>query len=106
MGRGVKRENEQNSLPSPKSSPTTKKTKRLPEDDDARFEGKPIPAEEARERWPERYRSKRNVKLIATSSESNGVKSDEKEILQARSHYTQAVVDGCLFNLFDDAYVK
>lgn len=30
----------------------------------------------------------------------------ENEVLQAKSHYTQAVVDGCSFNLYDYAHVK
>ncbi|KAI8031049.1 DNA (cytosine-5)-methyltransferase 1 [Camellia lanceoleosa] len=55
MGRGVKRESEQN-IPSPSKS--SKKTKKSPDDDDVRFAGKPFPAEEARERWPESYQSK------------------------------------------------
>ncbi|KAF8393930.1 hypothetical protein HHK36_020132 [Tetracentron sinense] len=31
---------------------------------------------------------------------------DEVEVLQARCHYSQAEVDGCIFNLNGDAYVK
>ncbi|KAF8393923.1 hypothetical protein HHK36_020125 [Tetracentron sinense] len=31
---------------------------------------------------------------------------EEVEVLQARCHYSQAEVDGCIFNLNDDAYVK
>lgn len=30
----------------------------------------------------------------------------EKEIIQAKCHYTKAIVDGISFDLFDDAYVK
>ncbi|CAL5363933.1 unnamed protein product [Camellia sinensis] len=85
----------------------SKSSKKSPDDDDVRFAGKPFPAEEARERWPERYQSKkRKVKLGASSSESNDVESDEKEVTQARCHYTRAVVDGCVFNLYDDAFIK
>ncbi|KAF5961078.1 hypothetical protein HYC85_002287, partial [Camellia sinensis] len=36
----------------------SKSSKKSPDDDDVRFAGKPFPAEEARERWPERYQSK------------------------------------------------
>ncbi|CAL5324558.1 unnamed protein product [Camellia sinensis] len=85
----------------------SKSSKKSPDDDDVRFAGKPFPAEEARERWPERYQSKkRKVKLGASSSESNDVESNEKEVMQARCHYTRAVVDGCVFNLYDDAFIK
>ncbi|KAG5067697.1 hypothetical protein JHK85_000074 [Glycine max] len=54
----------------------------------ARFVGEPVPDEEARRRWP-----KRN--------------DEDEEIQQARRHYTQAEVDGCmLYKLYDDAHVK
>ena len=32
--------------------------------------------------------------------------SEEEEVLQAKAHYRQALVDGVVFNLNDDAYVK
>lgn len=32
--------------------------------------------------------------------------SIQEEVLQARCHYSQAVIDGCIFKLYDDAYVK
>ncbi|GJU07451.1 putative DNA (cytosine-5)-methyltransferase CMT1 [Tanacetum coccineum] len=71
------------------------------EDEDVRFVGKPVPADEARARWPHRYETKARVKLIpATNTE------DEKEIYQARCHYTKAVVDGVKFELNECAYVK
>jgi len=35
-----------------------------------------------------------------------GSKSEEKEVLQARCHYTQAMIDGSIYNLNDDAYVQ
>lgn len=31
---------------------------------------------------------------------------EEEDVLQAKSHYTQAMVDGVLYKLGDDAYVK
>ncbi|XP_075503916.1 DNA (cytosine-5)-methyltransferase CMT3-like [Primulina tabacum] len=52
------------------------------------FLGQPVPKEEARRRWPQRYRK------------------DEKEITQAKNHFLQAEVDGKVFDLGDDAYVK
>ncbi|KZV43016.1 DNA (cytosine-5)-methyltransferase CMT3 [Dorcoceras hygrometricum] len=54
----------------------------------SRFLGEPVPKEEARRRWPERYQK------------------DEKEVTQARFHFLQAEVDGKVYNLGDDAYVK
>ncbi|KAL5789097.1 hypothetical protein ACOSQ2_003985 [Xanthoceras sorbifolium] len=31
---------------------------------------------------------------------------EEEEVLQAKCHYTKAMVDGCVYNLGDNAYVK
>ncbi|XP_058182294.1 DNA (cytosine-5)-methyltransferase CMT1-like [Rhododendron vialii] len=61
-----------------------------PQEPDDRFAGKPVPADESRERWPSRY----------------GADSSVNKVLQAKSHYTQAVVDGCIFNLYDYVHVK
>ncbi|KAI3450870.1 hypothetical protein Pfo_007535 [Paulownia fortunei] len=54
----------------------------------ARFLGEPIIDEEARKRWPHRYQK------------------NQPEIIQARRHFVQAEVDGQVFFLEDDAYVK
>ncbi|KAJ1403876.1 S-adenosyl-L-methionine-dependent methyltransferase [Sesbania bispinosa] len=70
---------------------------------DASFFGKPVPATEARAKWPHRYSSKVEKK---GSGGSSNVGTSENEILQAKSHYHQAKVDGVLYKLFDDAYVK
>ncbi|KAG5533803.1 hypothetical protein RHGRI_027858 [Rhododendron griersonianum] len=61
----------------------------LPREPDDRFAGKPVPADESKARWPTRY----------------GADSSVNQVLQAKSHYTQAVVDGCMFNLYDYAHV-
>ncbi|TKY44565.1 DNA (cytosine-5)-methyltransferase CMT3 [Spatholobus suberectus] len=69
----------------------------------ARFVGEPVPDEEARRRWPKRYQEKE--KKQSTGSKSN--RNEDEEIYQARRHYTQAEVDGCmLYKLYDDAHVK
>ncbi|KVH90626.1 Bromo adjacent homology (BAH) domain-containing protein [Cynara cardunculus var. scolymus] len=114
MAKRVKRDLKQSeeaidsSVPSSdsKSSPPSKKSKTSPAaaaaDDDARFIGKPVPADQARAKWPHRYESKNKVKVIASS---NG-ELDGKEIIQAKCHYTKAVVDGIAFDLNDDAFVK
>ncbi|KAI3523188.1 hypothetical protein L1887_01246 [Cichorium endivia] len=88
-----------------KQSSRSKKSKTSPAaaaDEDTRFIGKPVPADEARKRWPHRYESKNRVKVIASS---NG-ELDENVIIQAKCHYTKAVIDGVTFDLYDDAFVK
>ncbi|XP_061345031.1 DNA (cytosine-5)-methyltransferase CMT3 [Gastrolobium bilobum] len=67
------------------------------------FVGDPVPDEDARLRWPQRYKDEKKQKSAGAKSNS----SDDEEILQARCHYTQAEVDGCtLYKLYDDAHVK
>ncbi|CAI9289781.1 unnamed protein product [Lactuca saligna] len=95
------------SVPSSDSKPSScskkpKTTRVAAADDDTRFIGKPVPADQAREKWPHRYESKSRVKAIAPS---NG-EADGKEIIQAKCHYTKAVIDGVTFDLYDDAFVK
>ncbi|KAL2540844.1 DNA (cytosine-5)-methyltransferase CMT3 [Abeliophyllum distichum] len=52
-----------------------------------RFLGEPVADEEARQRWPHRYKA-------------------SLEVIRAKRHFTQAEVDGQLFNMEDEAYVK
>ncbi|PSS21115.1 DNA (cytosine-5)-methyltransferase [Actinidia chinensis var. chinensis] len=115
MSRHVKHEAEDDNPPTKKAksssvaeddNPLTKVAKSSLEAYDVRFSGKPVPVDEARQKWPERYQSKDKVKLAASSSRSMGVESETKEVLQARCHYNQAIVDGFVFDLYDDAYVK
>ncbi|XP_030923969.1 putative DNA (cytosine-5)-methyltransferase CMT1 isoform X2 [Quercus lobata] len=74
---------------------------------DVCFVGKPLPDTEASDRWPHRYQSKSKVKRVEVAgSKEEGSKSEEKEVLQARCHYTQAMIDGSIYNLNDDAYVQ
>ncbi|PON67069.1 C-5 cytosine methyltransferase [Trema orientale] len=80
-----------------------KKTKRNDADSDASFRGKPFPQIEAAERWPNRYKPKSSAKKRESSKEGE---SEKEEVLQAKCHYSQALVDGVLFSLYDDAYVK
>ncbi|KAI3712068.1 hypothetical protein L1987_70617 [Smallanthus sonchifolius] len=42
----------------------------------------------------------RNGRIVMNRSEL------EKEVIQAKCHYTKAIVDDIAFDLFDDAYVK
>ncbi|KEH27609.1 DNA (cytosine-5)-methyltransferase CMT3-like protein [Medicago truncatula] len=60
--------------------------------DDACFVGEPIPADEAQKKWPHRY--------------TKNDESSEDESLKAKFHYREAKVDGILYKLEDNAYVK
>ncbi|XP_044504372.1 DNA (cytosine-5)-methyltransferase CMT3-like [Mangifera indica] len=75
------------------------------EEPEARFIGDPVPDKEARQRWPKRYEEKKGKqKSVSKNSKED---DDSEEFIQARCHYTQAEVDGCVFyNLYDDAHVK
>ncbi|KAK9273931.1 hypothetical protein L1049_018743 [Liquidambar formosana] len=85
-------------------TPSFSKKAKKDEDIESRFVGNVVPKEEARERWPQRYRGKMGKQIIASESSNKG---DTEEVLQAQCHYTQAEVDGhIIFNLYDDAYVK
>ncbi|KAL2321334.1 hypothetical protein Fmac_030303 [Flemingia macrophylla] len=68
----------------------------------SRFVGEPIPGEEASRRWPQRYQQKDKKHSSASKSKRN----EDDEIIQARLHYTKAEVDGSIYKLWDDAYVK
>ncbi|KAK8582727.1 hypothetical protein V6N13_069499 [Hibiscus sabdariffa] len=83
--------------------PKSKKARKVVPDSDLCLVGPPIAADEARQRWPLRYQSKNKVRKQAVSETSN---DEDNEVLQARNHYTEAMVDGCLYKLGDNAYVK
>ncbi|XVE94179.1 hypothetical protein REPUB_Repub01dG0259600 [Reevesia pubescens] len=83
--------------------PQSKKARKVVKDSDLCLVGPPIAANEARQRWPLRYLSKNKAKEQAVTETSN---DEEKEVLQARNHYAKAKVDGCLYELGDNAYVK
>ncbi|KAH0455874.1 hypothetical protein IEQ34_015906 [Dendrobium chrysotoxum] len=69
-----------------------------------RFIGDPVPVNEAKMRWPERYTKKvGGRKSISTSDYGN---EDEAEPAKAKCHYYQAMIDGVAYNLNDDAHVK
>ncbi|XP_078156529.1 DNA (cytosine-5)-methyltransferase CMT3-like [Carex rostrata] len=68
---------------------------------DAQLVGNPIDDAEARKKWPHRYGRK------GTGSNSLGqARPESPEDIRARRHYTFAKVDGVMFELYDDAYVK
>ncbi|XP_057983068.1 putative DNA (cytosine-5)-methyltransferase CMT1 [Malania oleifera] len=88
-------------------STKTNAKKESADEEDVRFEGEPMSMEEARAKWPKRYRSKNMVKKgVATLESIKDGSDEEEEVLQAKCHYTKAVVDGCCYNLNDDAYIK
>ncbi|KAG9155955.1 hypothetical protein Leryth_012031 [Lithospermum erythrorhizon] len=64
--------------------------------------GAPVPDSEARRRWGHHYVMKQKV-----GEEKSGKSNDEEEddLVPARRHFTQAKVDGQIYNLYDDAYV-
>ncbi|KAM5548199.1 DNA (cytosine-5)-methyltransferase CMT3-like [Rosa sericea] len=66
---------------------------------EARFLGEPVEPEEARRRWPHRYAAPRTQKKTNNSN-------DDEDFLEGRRHFTKAEVDGCIYDLYDDAHVK
>nr|AIU80190.1 chromomethylase [Hevea brasiliensis] len=115
MGKPAKREiqeTEDDPFPSQEEDPITllssraKKTKKAKLDSELSLVGNPIPAAEARKKWPLRYKSQNKVKKGAVPESANGASGEEEDVLQAKCHYTQAMVDNVLYKLGDDAYVK
>ncbi|CAN6301652.1 unnamed protein product [Urochloa humidicola] len=62
------------------------------------FVGEPMPDHEARQRWPQRYKTK--------GPDSHATRCGEDEELKARRHYRSANVDNVIYQLDDDVYVK
>ncbi|XP_077236281.1 DNA (cytosine-5)-methyltransferase CMT3-like [Tasmannia lanceolata] len=62
-----------------------------------------IPEKEARKRWPQRYNDsgENSSRPLNNKSVDNGDTD-----LKARCHYSKAEIDGCIYNLYDDVYVK
>ncbi|KAG8646881.1 hypothetical protein MANES_09G037800v8 [Manihot esculenta] len=115
MGKARKREGPApagDSFPTQEEDPITllsskaKKTKKAKLDSELSLVGDPIPAAEARKKWPLRYKSQNKLKKGGVPESANGESGEEEDVLQAKSHYTQAMVDGVLYKLGDDAYVK
>ncbi|KAL6555477.1 Alpha-1,3-mannosyltransferase cmt1 [Orobanche gracilis] len=103
MGGSGKRA-ETSSSPSKPSSSPKKPKQSTAKDYGPSLSGPPVPSEEAKSKWPHRYKSKNKTeRILVTLSDGS---TEEKELLQARCHYTKAVVDGTLFNLLDDAYIQ
>ncbi|KAI4304846.1 hypothetical protein MLD38_040309 [Melastoma candidum] len=76
------------------------------EDAGCSFIGQPIDEKEAKKRWPKRYQGKAS-KGERKVTDVNGSKDDvDEEVIQAKRHFSEAKVDGVIFKLHDDAYVK
>ncbi|XP_048137358.1 DNA (cytosine-5)-methyltransferase CMT3-like isoform X2 [Rhodamnia argentea] len=71
------------------------------EESESRFVGVPIPNEEARQKWPKRYLGLGKKKTVVSSN-----KEGDDDIMQAKCHFSKAQVDGALYDIGDDAYVK
>ncbi|EHA8592408.1 putative DNA (cytosine-5)-methyltransferase CMT3 [Cocos nucifera] len=94
------------SLSPQKRAAPVKKSKKKGKENEVEhcFVGDPVLDAEAKKRWPERYQRKNAGKRALASGSSK--KSDEEEVLKARRHYWQAMVDNVIYNLNDDAYIK
>ncbi|XP_057544800.1 DNA (cytosine-5)-methyltransferase 1-like [Amaranthus tricolor] len=79
----------------------SKKRKVNPQDDDCHLTGNPVPVIEAKQRWPHRYLSK--AKWVPKSMYN--IEWSGEDILQANSHYTEALVDGVTIKLNEDVYI-
>ncbi|KAI3824762.1 hypothetical protein L1987_06233 [Smallanthus sonchifolius] len=76
------------------------------DEEESRFTGDTVPADEARQRWPHRYLGKKRTGTIGGPETLKGTEPP-KEFIQARRHYTEALIDGrVLFKLGDNGYVQ
>lgn len=69
------------------------------------FTGEPFSEEEARRRWPHRYVRKGKNKR-SQSGDCKDLNDGEDEVIDARRHFAQALVDGHIFKLEENVYVK
>ncbi|KAJ0693140.1 putative DNA (cytosine-5-)-methyltransferase [Helianthus annuus] len=73
------------------------------DEEESRFVGEPVAVDEARQKWPHRYLGKNKTVTIPEAKGS----VPPKEYIQAKRHFTEALVDGrVLFKLGDDGYVQ
>nr|XP_043606096.1 DNA (cytosine-5)-methyltransferase CMT3-like [Erigeron canadensis] len=95
---------EENALASSSAGPSTE-VKADEEEEESILIGDPVPDAEARKKWPHRYLSRKNSVWTGTMGIPKGNEAP-KEIIQARRHYTEALVDGRVhFKLGDDGFV-
>lgn len=79
---------------------------RITEECEEMFVGEPFSEEEARRRWPHRYVGRAKNKRRQSGGCKDLNDEEDEEIIEARSHFAQAIVDGQVFKLEDDAYVQ
>ncbi|KAL9660518.1 hypothetical protein QQ045_025333 [Rhodiola kirilowii] len=93
-------------MPIAAASPPEKLETRGSKDSGGQFIGEPVPAEDAKAIWPHRYQDPDEQKM--TQIGVRDLKTEEDDLtIQARCHYTQAVVDEEVkYDLFDDAHVQ
>ncbi|KAL8248377.1 hypothetical protein R6Q59_005245 [Mikania micrantha] len=85
---------------------TEKKEEVVVKEEDSRLIGDPVTDAEARQRWPHRYLGKNKTKTIGSAEIAKGTEPP-KEFIQAKRHFTEALVDGRVhFKLGDDGYVQ
>ncbi|MQL72106.1 hypothetical protein Taro_004438 [Colocasia esculenta] len=74
------------------------------EDGICQFVGESFSREEARQRWPHRYKVPAPANV---AKQKNGcpANADEEEV-KARCHYRKAQIDDSMYELYDDVYVK
>ncbi|XP_024988363.1 DNA (cytosine-5)-methyltransferase CMT3-like [Cynara cardunculus var. scolymus] len=96
--------------PAKRSGQKLDKPKKEDEEDEdeveSRFIGDPVPDDEARQRWPHRYLRKNKAGKSGSLETLKGM-APQKELMQARRHFSEALVDGRVnFKLGDDGYVQ
>ncbi|KAL6348454.1 hypothetical protein AAG906_007386 [Vitis piasezkii] len=69
------------------------------------FIGDPVPDKEAQERWHWRYNLK-NKRFKGQGLKLNADDNEEEIVTNVECHYTQAKLDGTIFNLGDCAHIK
>ncbi|KAK4371680.1 hypothetical protein RND71_007064 [Anisodus tanguticus] len=75
------------------------------EEQECVFSGEPVPEAQAWQQYPNRYIIKDKVKANGAPM-SLDCQDDSNQLIQAKCHFTQALIDSQIYKLGDDAYVK
>ncbi|KAJ8565164.1 hypothetical protein K7X08_007740 [Anisodus acutangulus] len=75
------------------------------EEQECVFSGEPVPEAQAWQQYPNRYIIKDKVKANG-SPMSLDCQDDSNQLIQAKCHFTQGLIDSQIYKLGDDAYVK
>uniref|UniRef100_M8BRB2 DNA (cytosine-5-)-methyltransferase n=1 Tax=Aegilops tauschii TaxID=37682 RepID=M8BRB2_AEGTA len=84
---------QQKATKAPREKKAKAEERPAPEDEEPEFLGEPVPADEARAKWPQRYQR------------GAPKRPEDEEDMKARVHYRSAMVDGVVYALGDDVYV-